>query len=294
MTVPRARGRHPRHALRWFGFWTALGLLASAQVHFAHQRFAANPHSWWQALESGLPEWYLWGLLSLGVAWLARRFQVDRANFGRHFFIHLGASLDIALLHVVATVAVQNALHAWRGETVPFAQSLVDQFTVFYHWDVLTYWAIVAVVHALDYHRDLEERRAQAAELEAQLQALIAGPSWSEAARPRHPDRLLVMDDGRSFFLRTSDVDWIEAARNYVRVHAGDRAHLVRTTLGALESRLDPARFRRISRSVLVNLDRVREVQPWFHGDAIVILERGARLSLSRRYRANLLGTPVP
>jgi len=68
----------------------------------------------------------------------------------------------------------------------------------------------------------------------------------------------------------------------------------VRTTLAALEARMDPERFRRISRSALVNLDRVREVQPWFHGDGIVILESGARVTLSRRYRANLIGAPVP
>lgn len=291
-----ARRNVPRwhHPLRWFAFWTVLGLLASVQTHFAHQRFAADPHSWWQALETALPEWYLWGLLSPVVAWLARRFQVDRANFGRHFFIHLGASLDIALLHVLAVVVVQNALSAWRGDPYPFAQRLVDNFTVFYHWDVVIYWTIVAVVHALDYHHDSEERRARAAELEAQLRALAGGPTGTEGTRPRPSDRLLVSDDGRSFFLRTTDVDWLEAARNYVRVHAGDRVHTVRTTLATLEARLDPERFRRISRSALVNLDRVREVQPWFHGDAVVILESGARLSLSRRYRANLLGTPVP
>jgi LytTr DNA-binding domain len=282
-------------ALRWFAFWSLLGLLASAQLHFAHQRFATDPHSWWEALESALPEWYLWGLLSPVVAWLARRFQVDRANFGRHFFIHLGASLDIALLHVLGAVTVQNALHAWRGEAFPFAQRLVDNFTVFFHWDVVIYWAILAVVHALDYHRDAEVRRAHAAELEAQLRALIGGPSGVEggSARPRYSDRLLAADDGRSFFLRTADVHWFEAARNYVRVHAGDRVHILRTTLVSLEGRLDPERFRRISRSVVVNLDRVREVQPWFHGDAVVILEGGARLSLSRRYRAHLLGAPV-
>jgi len=285
-----------RHPLRWFAFWTLLGLLASAQVHFAHQRFATDPHSWWEALESALPEWYLWGMLSPVVAWLARRFQVDRASFGRHFFIHLGASLDLALLHVLGAVTVQNALHTWRGEAFPFAQRLVDNFTVFFHWDVLIYWAILAVVHALDYHRDAEVRRAHAAELEAQLRALIGGPSGVKGggARPRYSDRLLVADDGRSFFLRTADVHWFEAARNYVRAHAGDRVHILRTTLVSLEGRLDPERFRRISRSVVVNLDRVREVQPWFHGDAVVILESGARVTLGRRYRRNLLAPATP
>jgi len=263
--------------LRWFGFWTLLGVVSSAQLHFANQRFAAHPPSWWQALATGLPHWYLWGLLALVVAWLGHRFQVDRANFDRHFFIHLGASLDLALLQLVAAVGVQDLLHAAAGEPFAYAQQLVDNFTLFYHWNVLIYWAILAVVHALDYHADLERQRVHAAGLDV-----------------RQPtERLLVADNGRSFFVRTSDVDWMEAARNYVRLHVGDRTHLLRATLGALEQRLDPERFRRVSRSALVNVDRVREVQPWFHGDAVVILDGGARLALSRRYRTNLLGTPV-
>ena len=268
--------------LKWFGFWTLLGLVASAQLHLANQRFAAHPPTWWQALAAGLSAWYLWGLLSLVVAWLGHRFRVDRANFGRHFFIHLGASLDLALLQLVAAVGVQDLLNAAAGEPFAFAQQLVDNFTLFYHWNVLIYWAILAVVHARDYHRDLEERRAALAGLERRL-----------AARPV-TERLLVESDGRSFFVRTSDVDWIEAAKNYVRLHVGDRTHLLRATLSALEHQVDPERFRRVNRSALVNLDRVRELQPWFHGDAIVILESGTRVTLSRRYRRNLLAPATP
>ena len=283
-----------RRWIRWFGLWTLLGLASSAQLYFAHRRFAPDPYTWWQALATNLPDWYLWAVLSLVVAWLGRRFRVDRANFGRHFFIHLGASLDLAVLHLIAAVETQNLLHAARGEAYPFAQRLVDHFTIQFHWNVLIYWAILAVVHALDYHRDLEERRRRAAELEAQLQALNDSPAGGGPAARRPAERLLVTDDGRSFFVRTADVEWIEAARNYVRLHAGERTYVVRTTLASLAARLDAERFRRASRSALVNLDRVREVQPWFHGDAIVILESGARVPLSRRYRANLLGAAVP
>src|SRR5436309_4998632 len=277
----RSSLRKDRGRLKWFGFWTLLGVVSSAQLHLANQRFAAHPPTWWQALAAGLSAWYLWGLLSLVVAWLGRRFQVDRANFGRHFFIHLGASLDLALLQLVAAVGVQDLLNAAAGEPFAFAQQLVDNFTLFYHWNVLIYWTILAVVHARDYHRDLEDRRAALAGLERRL-----------AARPV-TERLLVVHDGRSLFVRTSDVDWMEAAKNYVRLHVGERTHVLRATLSALEQRLDPERFRRISRSALVNLDRVREVQPWFHGDAVVILEGGARLAVSRRFRDNLLGAPV-
>ena len=257
---------HVVRSLKWFGFWSALGGIASVQLYLAHQRLGPDPWGWGQALEASLPAWYLWGLLSLVVVWLARRFQVDRANFGRHFFIHLGGSLDIALLQLVAAVGIQDLLHAAAGRPYPFAQKLVDDFTLFFHWNVLIYWAIVAVVHAYDYHHALEQRRVT-----------------------RPADRLLVEDDGRSFFVRTADVDWIEAAKNYVRLHVGDRTHLLRSTLTALEQRLDPERFRRINRSAVVNLDRVRELQPWFHGDAIIILQTGTRVTLSRRYRDNLL-----
>src|SRR3989442_5925406 len=135
-------------------------------------------------------------------------------------------------------------------------------------WDILIYWSIVAVETAYAYNNALEQRRV---------------------ARPA--DRLLVEDDGRSFFARTADVDWIEAAKNYVQLHIGDRTHLLRSTLTALEQRLDPERFRRINRSAVVNLDRVRELQPWFHGDPIIILPTGTRVTLSRRYRDGLLGT---
>jgi LytTr DNA-binding domain len=266
-----------RVRLQWLGLWTLLGLVGSVQYFLADQRLASHPHTWWQAVATSLPAWYLWGLLSIVVARLGRRFQLDRANFGRHFIIHLGASLDLALLHLFAGVGLQAVLHASLREPFSFGQTLVDNFILFYHWDVLIYWAILAVVHALDYHAVLEERRESAVESDR-----------------RPAERLLVADDGRSFFVRTADVDWIEAARNYVRLHAHGRVHTVRTTLAALEGRLDPERFRRISRSALVNLDHVREVQPWFHGDAVVILEDGARLGLSRRYRGNLLGASVP
>src|ERR1041385_9033560 len=218
--------------LRWFAFWTLLGVVSGAQLHLANQRFVAHPPSWWQALATGLTHWYLWGLLALVVAWLGRRFQVDRASFGRHFFIHLGASLDIALLQLFSAVGIQDLLQAAAGRPYPFAQKLVDDFTIFFHWNVLIYWAILAVVHALDYHADLERQRAHAME--------------SEVRQPA--ERLLVADNGRSFFVRTSDVDWMEAARNYVRLHVGDRTHVLRTTLSALEQRLDPERFRRVSR----------------------------------------------
>jgi two-component system LytT family response regulator len=98
-------------------------------------------------------------------------------------------------------------------------------------------------------------------------------------------DRILVKEDGRVRVVPVSEVEFLEAARNHVKVHAGRAMHLVREPLGALEARLDPARFARIHRSTVVNLDRVAEIQPWFSGDGMVVLQGGTKLRLSRGYR---------
>jgi two-component system, LytTR family, response regulator len=107
--------------------------------------------------------------------------------------------------------------------------------------------------------------------------------------RPRAADRVVIKSAGRIMFLRTDEIDWIEAADNYVRLHVGAEPHLLRETLGTLESRLDPAKFMRIHRSTVVNVDRLKELQPWFHGDYIVILQDGTRLNLSRTYRDRVI-----
>jgi two-component system LytT family response regulator len=105
---------------------------------------------------------------------------------------------------------------------------------------------------------------------------------------PPRLERLVVKSGGRVFFLRTDDIDWIEAAGNYVRLHLGDEAHLFRETMNHMEARLDARRFARIHRSRIVNTERIKELQPWFNGEHVVILRNGTRLTLSRGYKDRL------
>ena len=104
----------------------------------------------------------------------------------------------------------------------------------------------------------------------------------------RYIRRLVVKTSGRIVFLKVEEVDWIEAAGNYLTLHVGAASHLIRETMNDLESRLDPAQFLRIHRSTIVNIDRIREMQPLFHGDFTVILMNGTRLMLSRNYKSRL------
>jgi len=115
-----------------------------------------------------------------------------------------------------------------------------------------------------------------------------AAPAAPPAPRARYLERMMVKSDGRIYFVKVAEVDWIEAAGNYVRVHVGRVAHLVRETMSAVESSLDPSLFARIHRGTIVNLDRIKEMQPWFGGDQIVILKDGQKLKLSRSYRGRL------
>jgi two-component system, LytTR family, response regulator len=154
-------------------------------------------------------------------------------------------------------------------------------------------------VHALDYLlkpfdgprflRTLERarerlERQRAGDLGKRLLAMVQDlkPEATQA-----PDRLVVKSGGRIFFIRADEIDWVDAAGNYVRLHVKGDAYLFRETMSAMEARLDPSRFVRIHRSHIVNADRIKELQPGA-GDHAVILRSGVKLPLSRGYKDRL------
>ncbi|MGN6183099.1 MAG: LytR/AlgR family response regulator transcription factor [Thermoanaerobaculia bacterium] len=152
-------------------------------------------------------------------------------------------------------------------------------------------------VHAVDYvltpidrHRfrtAVERARGRLAHAPAQFDRRIA-VVLGELGRPAqdYAKRLAIKGDGRVILIDVIEVDRLEAAGNYVEVHSGVRRHLVRETMASLEARLDPARFVRVSRSSIVNAERVSELQPMFNGDYVVVLRDGTTVPGSRRYRA--------
>lgn len=106
--------------------------------------------------------------------------------------------------------------------------------------------------------------------------------------KPEYLERLVIRANGHIFFLKTEEVDWLEAEGNYVRLHSGKESYLLREALSALETQLDPKKFLRIHRSAIVNIERIQELQPWFHGEYRIILQDGVQLTLSRSYRDKL------
>ncbi|NBC19267.1 MAG: response regulator [Bacteroidetes bacterium] len=159
-------------------------------------------------------------------------------------------------------------------------------------------------VHALDYllkpldedrfrqalHRARQRLREQSAsafgqrlaDLLAEVNTEVTPASSGDDAPV---DRFVVKTGGRITFVEVAEIDWIEAAGDYVRLHLGDRVHLLRETMKNLEASLDPERFLRIHRSTIINTDRLKELRPYGSSEYIVILKDGTELKLSRGYR---------
>jgi two-component system, LytTR family, response regulator len=104
----------------------------------------------------------------------------------------------------------------------------------------------------------------------------------------RPQERLVIKSGGRVVFLDFQEVDWVEAAANYVRIHAGTNTYLLRQTISAFSQQLPPDKFMRIHRSIIVNLSKIKELQPCNNGEYIVVLRNGRELSLSRSFRGQM------
>jgi two-component system LytT family response regulator len=199
--------------------------------------------------------------------------------------------LDLILLDVqMPCMDGFEFLRALKAEKLP----LVIFVTAHDHYALQAFEA-----HALDYLlKPFDDERFEKALRRAKEHLLAHTESISNQqilslldtiqSKSRSLDRMLIKTNGRAFFIKTDEIDWAQAEGKYVRLHAGERSYLLRGGIGELELQLEPKKFFRIHRSIIVNVERIKEMQPWFHGDYKVILHDGTRLNLSRRYRSKL------
>jgi two-component system LytT family response regulator len=154
-------------------------------------------------------------------------------------------------------------------------------------------------VHALDYvlkpfdqarlKRSLERakralRQTKQTDINEQLQSVL----HNAKPEPKFLKRIAVKSGERTVFLPVNDIDWVSTAGNYLELHVGKQTHLIRERMCELETKLDPTKFVRIHRLSLINIERIKEMQPLFNGDYVVILHNGTQLTLSRTYREKL------
>ena len=154
-------------------------------------------------------------------------------------------------------------------------------------------------VHALDYILKPVNRARFNRAIDRVIRLVRSGPTENRGARPlaqvvdeltpgRIAERVAIKVGDRLLYVKLSDIDWIGAADDLVRIHAGRQVYEHRSTLAQMEQRLPAGRFLRIHRSTIVNVDRIREFQPWFQGDWILVLADGTRLQSGKSYRQRI------
>ncbi len=205
-----------------------------------------------------------------------RRWPLTRGRLRVGLLAHAVFSLPFSTLHVAGMIAVREVVYAVAGADYRFG----DWAAVLgyeYLKDARTYAGLLAIVYLYRFVL----RRWQG-------EAEFLSEGCEDAPPAPVTDRFLVKKLGREFLVRVEDIDWIESAGNYVTLHVGERLYPLRETMTAIEQKLDGRGFARVHRGAIVNLDRVRDIEPFDTGDARAHLVSGTAVAVSRRYRQTL------
>ena len=270
--------RHERRnaALLWIAFFAVQTAANIAIILADHARIGLDYPTWAIVVAETSSSLLLLALIPLLVAF-DHRFPLARPHLLRNLAAHLAFTVPWSALHVAGMVALREIAWALRGQDYVFSPWLAE-FGYEYLKDVRAYFAILAIVYL---YRFIVRRLRGEAKFVPEGREPDDGP-------PPAPDRFLVKMLGKEFLVRVDDIDWIEAAGNYVSLHVGPKTYMLRETMATIEQRLDDRGFARVHRSAIVRLDRVDHIEPFDTGDARAHLKSGADVPVSRSYRQQL------
>lgn len=263
------------------GFWLAMTLVnavANSITVLMDVRRVGLDFQTWQPV---VWEWSS-GLTMLALVpalvWFTRRFPLHWDNWRRQLPWHLLASVVFSVLHVLGMVALRKLAYASQGLSYDFSPWLVEMGYE-YLKDVRSYATMVAIIEVYRFVRRRQQGEA----------ALLGPPDDGLPSEPLdRPERFLVRKLRREFLVAADDIEWAQAAGNYVNLHVRGREYPLRSTIAGIEEKLDPDRFVRVHRSYIVNLDQIASIEPMDAGDARIHLRDTTAIPCSRRYRDRL------
>ena len=265
--------------------WTAFGLFFGTQ-NYVRDVYVGKGASLPGSLAGWLLCGYSWAILTVPVLRFVRRFSLERLGWSKSLLVHIPAAALFSLAQLGIYVIIAGFLfgNSDRGLWEFYKFILVKEFQSSF----LVYFAIILAVTAYDrlFRASLDGQRVRPVETIEPNPAPHLMPSQN--GRFAFLRRIPVKKNGRIILIETDDIDWIESYGNYVFLHTPERRHIFRETMAAMESKLDPKRFVRIRRSAIVNIDRIRELQPTINAEFEIVLKNGSILNSTRRYRKNL------
>lgn len=276
----------PRWFWRWRSAWESLfwvamtvvnGSANSATVLMDIHRVGLRFADW----EPAVWEWSS-GLMVLtlvpAMVWFTGRFPLHWDTWRRYLPLYLAGSIVFSLIHVLGMVALRHLAYDALGSRYDFG-SWPRELAYEYLKDVRGFAMLATLMSC--YRFIIRRLQGEA--------TLLGAPDEGEPVEPvERPDRFLVRKLGRDFLIAAEDIEWLQAAGNYVNLRVRGHDYPLRSTIAGIEARLDAARFVRIHRSYIVNLGLVASIEPQDSGDARVHLRDGTGLPCSRRYREQL------
>lgn len=270
---------------RWFetGFWIVNFLFAavinSVIVIMDVSRVHLDVAAWKPVVWEWSSNLVLLALVPAVIAF-ERRFPLYLGALRRNAAWHVPAAMAFSVVHVVVMVGLRELAYAGMGDDYDFG-SWPRELAYEFLKDAQTYAGILLIVGL--YRLLLLRLQGEA--------RLLGAPDEGLPLEPvERPERFLVRKLGKEFLVAASDIEWLQASGNYVNLRVRGHDYPLRITMAAIEPRLDPARFFRVHRSYMVNLDHLVEIQPQESGDARLVMRDGNPVPCSRRYRAALRG----
>ena len=286
------------------GATAGLGVLSGLWLYGSYNGWSLHPAhpsvSLGDALGTGLMDWGLWLPAWPFARAVARRWPIRREGLGRALVAHAVAAPLLSLLQLALFAFATVAIRAWRFDQDPALSlgdivlaALAEAFQWKFRSGVLVALLALVAFQAGAAYRSSGSHERRVRTLAQRLRAVVgrvraARRSPAVESAPEPDDTLVLAAGGRTAYVRFPEIERIEAAGNYLRVHAGGRVHLGRGTLAALEARAAEHGFVRVHRSHLVRVAAIRALEPAGGGDLVVHLRDGTELPVSRRQRAAL------
>jgi hypothetical protein len=281
-TTPNLSPATARKIFVWQMLFFAVLLAVSAFINgytvLADRARAGDPLPLWTPMVWEFSSHMLIWLLVPVLGWWLAKFPFTRDGWWRSLPAHLLATVPFSLLHTEGMVLLRKIAYRVVGGRYDFGP-FWDNWPYEYRKDCFTYCVILGALLAF---------RVYGLWLEARAHKETEFASLDPHVRDAPLGRLVVRKRNREFILDSGDIDRIEADGNYVVIYAAGQSYRLRDSLEALARRLGEQRFARVHRTHVVNIDRIREIQPWDHGDYRILLKDGSFVNFSRRYRSRL------